>query len=147
MPIAINGLSPGPQEGQLLYTLNTPDISGIFLLREGDYFEQRIFHSADHRVAQVCALPGQDQIAFVLRQRDGGASIAVMTSEGKEFTEITQGDSIDEFPHWVPGRPGAAGLSVRRNRARCQGDHCSARAVRGPANRRGRRRDERLGRK
>lgn len=107
MPIAVNGLSPGPREGQLLYTLNTPDISGIFLLREGDYFEQRIFHSADHRVAQVCALPGQDQIAFVLRQRDGGASLAVMTSEGKEFTEITQGDSIDEFPHWVPGRPGA----------------------------------------
>ena len=106
MPIAVNGLSPGRREGQLLYTLNTPDISGIFLLREGDYFEQRIFHSADHRVAQVCALPGQDQIAFVLRQRDGGASIAVMTAEGKEFTEITQGDSIDEFPHWVPGRPG-----------------------------------------
>jgi len=106
MPIAINGLSPGCREGQLLYTLNTPDISGIFLLREGDYFEQRIFHSADHRVAQVCAMPGQDQIAFVLRQRDGGASLAVMTSEGKEFTEITQGDSIDEFPHWVPGRPG-----------------------------------------
>jgi hypothetical protein len=106
MPIAVNGLSPGCQEGQLLYTLNTPDISGIFVLREGDYFEQRIFHSADHRVAQVCAVPGQDQIAFVLRQRDGGASLAIMTAEGKEFTEITQGDSIDEFPHWVPGRPG-----------------------------------------
>ena len=107
MPIAINGLSPGCREGQLLYTLNTPDISGIFVLREGDYFEQRIFHSADHRVAQVSALPGHDQIAFVLRQRDGGASLALMTSEGKEFTEITQGDSIDEFPHWVPGRPGS----------------------------------------
>jgi hypothetical protein len=106
LPIAVNGLSAGCREGQLVYTLNTPDISGIFLLREGDYFEQRIFHSADHRVAQVCALPGHDQIAFVLRQRDGSASLAMMTSEGKEFAEITQGDSIDEFPHWVPGRAG-----------------------------------------
>jgi hypothetical protein len=106
MPIAVNGLSTGCREGQLLYTLNTPDISGIFLLREGDYFEQRIFHSADHRVAQVCALPGQDPIAFVLRQKDGGATLAMMTSEGKEFAEITQGDSVDEFPRWVPGLPG-----------------------------------------
>jgi len=106
MPITITGLSRGCREGQLLYTLNTPDISGIFLLREGDFFERRIFHSADHRVAQISALPGNEQIAFVLRHRNGGSSLAVMTGEGHEFTEITEGDSIDEYPRWVPHRVG-----------------------------------------
>jgi len=106
MPITITGLSQGCWEGQLVYTLNTPDVSGIFLLREGDFFEQRIFHSADHRVAQVSAYPGQDRIAFVLRDRSGSSSLAVMTGEGKDFAEITQGDSIDEFPRWVPDQPG-----------------------------------------
>ena len=106
IPIMMTGLSRGCREGQLLYTLNTPDISGIFLLREGDFFERRLFHSADHRVAQISACPGNEQIAFVLRHRGGGSSLAVMTEEGSEFTEITEGDSIDEYPRWISNRPG-----------------------------------------
>jgi hypothetical protein len=51
VPITLTGLSRGCRPGQLLYTMATPDISGIFLLREGDFFERRLFHSADHRVA------------------------------------------------------------------------------------------------
>jgi hypothetical protein len=106
MPILVTGFSSGCREGQLLYTLHTPDISGIFVLREGDYFEQRLFHSADQRVAQVSARPGLDLIAFVLRHKGGEASLGVLSERGTDFAEITQGDSIDEFPRWVPGKPG-----------------------------------------
>lgn len=103
MRVAICGLSRGCQPGELLYSLETDEIAGVFRLREGGKEEQRLLHTADFRVRQLHAQTGQDRVACVLDQRGGGSCIAVMRADGSELSQVTQGDTIDQAPSWIPG--------------------------------------------
>ena len=105
MRISITGISPGASPGQLYYTLETPEISGVFLVRDAGADELRLYHTADFRLSEVAAHPQEGRLAFVLRNRAGGSSLAVMSADGTEFSEVTQGDAIDAAPQWVPGAP------------------------------------------
>jgi hypothetical protein len=97
-PAVIAGVAGFPGSNSLVYSLQTPDISGIFLVDEGG--ERRLFHTADFRVGRLSA--SRDRIAFVL-QKASGSSIAMMERDGAGFVEVTQGDTIDDAPSWVPG--------------------------------------------
>jgi hypothetical protein len=103
LPIAISGLSRGWGESELVYSLETPEVTGIFLLQDEGRRETRILHSADFRAGQVTARPGRGDLAFALRDRGGASHIAVMGRDGSDFAEVTQGDSMDASPHWMPG--------------------------------------------
>ena len=103
MRITITGVAAGEQPGELFYTLDTPDISGLFLLRNGGSDELRIYHTADFRLAEVAAHPESRRLALVLRDKAGSSSLAVMSFDGGQFTEVTQGDSLDAAPQWLPG--------------------------------------------
>src|SRR5450755_3861390 len=46
--IAITSIAGGREPGELLYSLETDDVSGIFRVN-GDGVEQRLFHTADFR--------------------------------------------------------------------------------------------------
>ena len=58
MRIAITGISSGCQSGELLYSLATDDIGGVFLLRDRATDERRLLHTADFRVRRLAASPG-----------------------------------------------------------------------------------------
>jgi len=120
MPIRISGLSGGCQAGELLYSLDTPEIAGLFVVKDGGQYEQRLFHTADYRVGHVTAHPEGKKIACSFTHKGGTSSIAIMNNDGSEMAEATQGDTIDMAPTWVPGAQHelvfqSAGLA--RNRA------------------------------
>ena len=102
--VDITGISSGCKPGELYYSLSTDDIGGVFLLRERATDELRLLHTADFRVRRLAAGPEQDSIACVVHRKGGGSCIAVMRSDGTEMRDVTQGDTIDDAPHWVPGR-------------------------------------------
>jgi hypothetical protein len=103
LPLTITGLSAGARPGELLYALETPEIAGVFLLKESARVEQRLLHTSDYRVGQLHAHPITGRIAFVLRDRGGTSNIAIMDADGSGLREVTQGDTIDLSPRWVPG--------------------------------------------
>src|SRR5438093_2122898 len=49
MRIAVTGLSRGRQPGELLYALETDEVSGLFALKNFGQEEQRLFHGSDCR--------------------------------------------------------------------------------------------------
>src|SRR5437870_3729646 len=55
MRITVTGLSRGRTTGELLYALDTDDVGGIFAVRGQGTEEQRIFHSSERRVRDLCA--------------------------------------------------------------------------------------------
>jgi hypothetical protein len=103
LPLTVTGLSPGCRPGELLYALETPDIAGIFALKDDARVEQRLLHTSDYRVGQLSARPDGARIAFVVRDRAGTSNIAVMDADGTRLREVTQGDSVDLSPRWAPG--------------------------------------------
>jgi len=101
--IDITGISRGCKPGELFYSLSTDDIGGVFLLRNRATDELRLLHTADFRVRRLAAGSGQDSVACVVHRKGGSSCIAVMRSDGTEMRDVTQGDTIDDAPHWVAG--------------------------------------------
>ena len=102
MPIAITGVAPASHDGEIAYTLETSDISGIFVIKDGGQTEQRLLHTADFRVGQIAA--SDEKFTFVVRHKRGGDSnVGIINRDGWEFAEVTQGDTIDLWPRWVTG--------------------------------------------
>jgi len=100
--IAITSVARGLNPGELLYTLETDEISGVFA-RDDAGIEQRLFHTADFRVRHLDAHPDGGEFAVSIYHRDGSANLAVLKADGSDLTEVTDGESVDEAPRWAPG--------------------------------------------
>lgn len=103
MRIAITGISSGCKPGELFYSLSTDEIGGVFLLRERATDELRLLHTADFRVRRLAAGAMQESLACVVQHKGGQSCIAIMHADGTDLREVTQGDTIDDAPHWVHG--------------------------------------------
>jgi len=101
---AITGLSRGRVPGEVLYSIETVAVTGLFALDAGTAEERRLFHANQQRVQFPAAQPGHDLIACSVRD-DLRAHIGVMRADGSALTEVTEGDSLDLAPSWVPGAP------------------------------------------
>ena len=100
--ISITSVARGRNPGELLYSLETDSISGIFAV-DAAGVEQRLFHTNDFRVRHVALHPDGASIAASIVHNDFTANIAVLHVEGPEFFEASEGDSLDLAPRWAPG--------------------------------------------
>ncbi|NJM47598.1 MAG: hypothetical protein HC860_16705 [Alkalinema sp. RU_4_3] len=102
-PITLTGICNGVA-GQLFYALSTVGMGGILALDVDRQKENRLFHSADFSVHDLSYLAEQDLLACSLRHPSGEANIATMKADGIRPAEITEGDSLDLAPAWIPGQ-------------------------------------------
>jgi hypothetical protein len=101
-PVLLTGLAPGP-EGALLYSMETDAVSGFFLLDAAGR-ETRLFHTADFRIRHAALHPDGSTLAATAFHKDSMRSnIAILPLHGTDFSEVTEGDSFDQVPRWVPG--------------------------------------------
>jgi hypothetical protein len=100
--IAITSVTRGHSAGELLYTLETDEISGIFT-RNSEGIEKRLFHTADFRASHPDPHPDGSEITVSVNHHNQMANIAVMKADGSDLIEVTDGDSLDQAPRWVPG--------------------------------------------
>jgi hypothetical protein len=98
-----SSLSPGRQEGELLYGLETQEICGVLTYALGNGIETRLFHSNERRLRQLATAPGRERIACSIHHDAGSSNLAVMDRDASNLTEVTEGDSVDQAPSWVPG--------------------------------------------
>jgi hypothetical protein len=118
VPVAVQGVCPTSAD-RLLYTLEAGEIGGIFTLERFavaanvggsaplEYRQQtrekRLFHSADFKVDRVDFHPDYQLIACAAIGKDGAANIAMMPVNSVRLEQVTEGDSIDLAPKWIPG--------------------------------------------
>jgi hypothetical protein len=116
--VAVQGVCPTSAD-RLLYTLEAGEVGGIFTLdRLGVSLdiggtdplesrpktrEKRLFHSADFKIDRVDFHPEYQLIACAAIGKDGIANIATMPVNSVHLQQVTEGDSIDLAPKWIPG--------------------------------------------
>ena len=102
--ISITSVTRGRTPGELLYSLETDDISGVFAI-DPTGVEQRLFHTADFRVRHLDVHPDGGAIAASVCFQNQTSNIAVLNADGSDLREVSEGDSIDLAPRWRPGSP------------------------------------------
>ncbi len=102
VPVRMTGLTAGVNGG-LLYSMETDAVSGIFLL-DAAGVETRLFHTADFHIRHAALDSEGSWIAATAFHKDEiRAHIAVLPLHGTDFSELTEGDSFDQVPQWIPG--------------------------------------------
>jgi hypothetical protein len=99
--IQFNSVSPRGEGDGFVYSIVSPEISGVLARKEDIGSELRLLHTADFRVLQVASQPGTGKLAMSVRHH-GCTVLATMSGDGQGLTEITQGETFDESPSWVP---------------------------------------------
>jgi len=103
LPVHITSVSRGQQEGELLYVLETDSIGGVFSYDLGEKEELRVFHREQFQARDLAMHPSGEAVAASL-PGGFGANIAIGRGDGRRLEEVTEGDSFDSGPSWVPGR-------------------------------------------
>jgi hypothetical protein len=101
-PAAITSVCRGHIPGELLYSLETDDVAGIFAIEAGG-LERRLFHTSDFRFRDLALSPDGTTVAASVLHGNCTSHIALLQVEGTDFFEATEGDSVDLAPDWVPG--------------------------------------------
>jgi hypothetical protein len=116
--VAVQGVCPTGAD-RLLYTLEAGEVGGIFTLerfvtpvaidaakppvQRQQPKEKRLFHSADFKIDRVDFNPEYQLIACAAIGKDGAANIATMPVNAVHLAQVTEGDSLDLAPKWIPG--------------------------------------------
>ena len=93
---------PGAGPGQLLYSLETNELCGVLQLDDWGAEERRLWNKNDQRLDHLAVSP-RGEVACSVRHQFGTANIAVRLSDDTGFSEVTEGDSVDTAPRWIPG--------------------------------------------
>lgn len=102
-PAAFTALSKGRKRGEILYAISTGTVSGLFALDLGTREEQRLVHDTNGDIASIASSDDHCVLAFTRDNRKTGSrNIAVMRDDGGDHQLVTDGDTIDDAPSWVP---------------------------------------------
>ena len=105
--VRMTALAPGDKPGQVLYALQSGSVGGLFVWDDTDRSERRLFHKNEFAATDLSVHPTAGTIALSVRGDAGTADIATMEPAGRGLRAVTEGDSLDESPAWVP--PAACG--------------------------------------
>jgi hypothetical protein len=102
-PVLFTSLSAGPAPGQLVYSLASGSLCALCAADNLGTEERRVWNDNRLRAQHVHASPATGNLACSVQHQNGTASIAVMVHGEPGFSEVTEGDSVDTAPRWIPG--------------------------------------------
>ncbi|MDJ1172674.1 hypothetical protein [Roseofilum capinflatum] len=103
IPIAISSLC-NSGEGKLFYALEAGEMGALFRFDPKGDREDRLFHNADFQISHLDYTADQDLIACTKTYPTGITNIATLSPNSVRPNDITEGDSIDLAPRWIPNQ-------------------------------------------
>ncbi len=91
-------------ENDLFYFLSTPSVGGLFRYDPEEQHERRVFHKEDLILMDLAHHPEREELACSVPD-DMGNSLAVVSNRTFHLDFLTEGDSVDRCPSWIPGTP------------------------------------------
>lgn len=99
--VQITAVTAGAAADELMFALSANDIGGLFTYTLQDNTERRLLHKQDFRIRDLVRHPERDDLVACSHYlQNGSASIGLMRKYN--VMHVTEGDSIDEAPSWIP---------------------------------------------
>ena len=99
----VNGVEWSHTRGGLIYYLETPVVSGLLLYIVGSCSEIRMFRREYTGIRELDCHPETGRIVCAVYGSQGESNIAIVNDNCTGTEQVTEGDSIDGMPRWIPG--------------------------------------------
>lgn len=100
--IRIQSAAMGLKDDEVYYILTTEAVGGLFRYDLRERSERRIFHKENFLASDLDHHPREAKLLCAVAQ-DAVKNIALLSCERFDCDFLTEGDSADESPSWVPG--------------------------------------------
>jgi len=104
-PVIVTSISGGADQGRLIYSLESGSLCALLANENFGEEERRLWNNNNFKLQHVRACSRTGDLAFSTTHANGTANIGVMFKDENSVKELTEGDSVDTAPQWVPGRP------------------------------------------
>ncbi|MEO1134762.1 MAG: hypothetical protein AAFX40_18935, partial [Cyanobacteria bacterium J06639_1] len=117
VPVTITSLCR-MDDGKLIYSLESAEMGGLFRYDSDTNSEQRLFHNTEFHVNDLDFSAKHHLLACTKSYPTGMANIATLDPSSHRPRDLTEGDSVDSAPRWIPHKEKALiyqSAGVRRN--------------------------------
>jgi hypothetical protein len=101
VPLAITSICGGKNNGDLVYSLESGSLCALLHVRDNE--EQRIWNDNRTRIRHISVSRRTGDMTFSVLHENGTANIGVKIAGESGIQELTEGDSFDTAPRWLPG--------------------------------------------
>jgi hypothetical protein len=103
VPLAITSICSGKNSGSLVYSLESGSLCALLESGQPGVEETRLWNDNRTRIRHVSVSRETGDMVFSILHQNGTANIGVKLNGHSGTQELTEGDSFDTAPHWVPG--------------------------------------------
>jgi len=104
-PVLVTSISGGVEPGRLIYSLESGSLCALLATENFGNEERRLWNNNNFKLQHVRACSRTGDLAFSTTHANGTANLGVMFKGENSVKELTEGDSVDTAPQWVPGEP------------------------------------------
>lgn len=106
VPLAITSICGGREAGGLLYSLESGSLCALLEAASLGAEERRLWNDNRTRIRHLAISQETGDLTFGVLHENGTANIGLKPGGEGGVKEITEGDSFDTAPHWLPGAEG-----------------------------------------
>lgn len=103
LPLAITSICGGKEKGGLVYSLESGSLCALLEAAELGADERRLWNDNRTRIRHLAISRQSGDLAFGVLHENGTANIGIRLHGESGVNELTEGDSFDTAPHWLPG--------------------------------------------
>ena len=103
IPVLITSICGSRQPGNLVYSLESGSLCALLEVSQFGADEQRLWNDNNTQIRHVSVSSSTGDLVFSVIHQNGTANIGVKIHGEGGFKELTEGDSFDTAPRWVPG--------------------------------------------
>jgi hypothetical protein len=103
IPLAITSICGGREPGGLVYSLESGSLCALLEVARLGAEERRLWNDNRTQIRHVSVARPDGNMVFSVLHENGTANIGVKMAGESGLKELTEGDSFDTAPRWVPG--------------------------------------------
>ncbi|MCP4353776.1 MAG: hypothetical protein GY795_50660 [Desulfobacterales bacterium] len=101
--VFVTSVTRSREKERLYFILESETVGGLFTYNYATDEENRLFHRNNFYAKDLDLNLETEQLVCSQMFPDGTSNIVMMNGDGSELRGITEGDSVDEAPSWIPG--------------------------------------------
>ena len=102
--VFISGATRAQGDDRFYFILESETTGGLFVYDYKTNEEKRLFHKENFRARDLDLNCDINQLACSQMFANGTSNIMILNQDGSNIKEVTEGDSMDEAPSWIPGK-------------------------------------------